>query len=502
MMAQSLLLLTFQVIVTARPGAAAAAKEGMKMNNKNDSSEHAAKQLQKMRRRVDALMRGGAPKRLKDRPRLVAASHVGRLVKAASDSGHSMTKLCEILGENMPSKPGRTSVEPFRLHRWMLKGGATEVTEELVTHYHDRPEPQRSTTIYLRLMEHLGKLSGRDPLECQGALLTALDLLDGRVQNSEDGFLPEQRIADLLHEYAAVIARRFDLAQLFQQAERVQAGWNIQRGPDVVVDLVPESTGSFLAREPVDRQYWLETASPPLPSVAIARLPFGFLPGPFHLTNEAGETRERPGYAAAYWDLHLAVGPSGPLSVGAYLLRGTSVDLVLDGDTIRLPDQQEDIDQIISGRPQAPQIFLDGTAWKISCETQSFYRPQRPGLDDSPPSDEMPNTRIDPISASSVREWMMTSFDLLAEGGTWIPVEDRFESKHPPAAGWVRTKSIARNLEVSLREGWLDEHFKNWLDRFRPNLDRFEQDWIDRTIKQDTALRQHYLNSDLTGEDS
>ena len=413
-----------------------------------------------------------------------------------------MTKLCEILGEDMPSKPGRTSVEPFRLHRWMLKGGATEVTEELTAHHRDRPEPQRSTTIYLRLMEHLGKLSERDPLECQGALLTALSLLDGRLITPEDGFLPEQRIADLLHEYAAVIARRFDLAQLFQQAERVQAGWNIQRGPDVVVDLVPENSAYFSARAPVDRNWWLEVASPPLPSVAIARLPFGFLPGPFRLTNDSGESREYSGHAVAFWELHLAVGPSGPLSVGAYLLRGTSVDLVLDGNTMTLPDLQDDIDQIVSGYPQSPQICLDDNIWKVSSGTLPFYRPERRGFDETPPSDTVPNIRISPISASSVRAWMMTSFDLVAEGGPWIPVEDRFENGFSKNTGWVRTESIARNLEVSLREGWLDEHFKNWLDRFRPNLERFEQDWIDRSIKQDTALRQHFVNSDLLGEHS
>jgi hypothetical protein len=502
MMAQSLLLLTFQVIVAARPGAAAAAKEGMKMNNQNVSSEHAAKQLQKLRRRVDELMGGKDPKRLRERERLVAASHVGRLVKAASDSGHSMTKLCEILGENMPSKPGRTSVEPFRLHRWMLKGGATEVTDELVAHYDGRPEPLRSTTIYLRLMEHLGKLSKRDPLECQGALLTALGLLDRSSMTPEDGFLPEQRIADLLHKYAAVIARKFDLAQLFQQAERVQAGWNIQRGPDVVVDLVPEMSAYFSARTPVDRNCWLEVASPPLPSVAIARLPFGFLPGPFRLTNDSGESRECSGHAVAYWELHLAVGPSGPLSVGAYLLRGTSVDLVLDENTMTLADLQDDIYQIVSGLPQSPQICLDDKIWKVSSETIPFYRPEREEFDETPPSETVPNIRIVPISASSVGAWMMTSLDLMAESGPWIPVEDQFERGHLPAAGWVRTESIARNLEVSLREGWLDEHFKNWLDRFRPNLDRFEQDLIKRTIKQDKALDQHYLNSDLIGEDS
>lgn len=248
------------------------------------------------------------------------------------------------------------------------------------------------------------------------------------------------------------MARQFDLARLFQQAERVQVGWNIQRGPDALVDLVPESSAVFSTREPVDRRWWLEIAAPPLPSVAIARIPFGFLPGPFRLTNDAGESQDLPGHAAAYWELHLAIGPSGPLSVGPYLLRGTSVDLVLEGQTVTLPDQQDDIYQIVSGHPQSPKLLCDGKTWGVSSETQPFYRLPRRDLDEEPPSTTVPNIRIEPVSASSVRFWLMTSMDLVPEDDAWIGAEDQLDQGAPWSTGWVRTESIARSVEAALRQ--------------------------------------------------
>jgi hypothetical protein len=466
------------------------------------SNEHAAGQVRRLRRRVSALLDGAAPKRLTDRHRLVAAAHVGLHVKDIREGGSAMTmtEICEQLGEIMPAKPGRSSVEPFRLHRWMLKGSATDITEDLAAHYQGRAEPLRSTETYLRLLEQLAFMAGRDPLESQGALLAALDLREGKLGETGDTPLPEQRLSSLLNEHGAVMARNLDLARLFQQAERLQAGWNIQRTAAEVTDLVPEATGCFRAHEPVNRQCWLEIAAPPLPSVAIARLPFGWLPGPFRLTNDAGEFHERHGHAVAYWELHLAIGPSGPLTVGAYLLRGASVDLVLEGHTMTLPDIQDDIEQIVSGHPRAPQITLDGETWNVSCNIAPAYRTRRQGLDEDPPSETVPNIRIDPVSASSVRAWLMTPMDLVPDEGPWIGTVDRLAPLSSPTLGWIRAESIARSVEIALRDGRLDRYFTDWLNQFRPALDQFEQDWIDRTTEMDAALRQRFVDSDLMGD--
>lgn len=467
------------------------------MTGKKEQSEHAEKQARKLRRRIVALMDGAAPKRLTNRQRLEAAANVGLLVKHVRGKGKSMTEICELLGGKMPSKSIRTSIEPFRLHRWMLKGSATEVSETLAAHHRDRPEPLRSTKTYLLLVEQLAHLAELDPLECQGALLTAVNLHEGRLQDADGELVPEQRLAERLHNHAAMVARQLDLSRLFQQAQRVQAGWNSQRGPDVVVDLVPEASAYFSASEPVDRHLWLENAAPPLPSVAIARIPFGFLPGPFQLTNDAGEGKTIPGHAVAYWELHLAIGPSGPLSVASYLLRGTSVDLVLEGRATTLPDQQDDIDQIVSGYPRPSTVHFEGSDWNVSAQTQPFYRSPRPGTDEVPPSETVPNMSIERVSAASVRNWLMTPPDLVSEDGEWIAVEDRLELVPPPTTGWIRGESIARSVEIALLDQRLEQRFADWLDRFRPNLDYFEQEWIDRITDQDAALRQRYEKNDL-----
>lgn len=466
------------------------------------SKDHSAEHIRLVRRRVAALVDGAAPKRLKDRQRLAAAAHVGMHVKLLREAGTSMSEICEYLGERIGAGPRSQTGEPFRLHRWMLKGSAIEVTDDLVAQYKGRAEPLRSTAVYLQLLEHLALMAGRDPIDSHGALLTALDLSVKDLQ-SDDGIpLPEQRLAALINEYAAVVARNLDLAPLFQRAERLQTGWNAKLGPEVLIDLATEeATGRFKSTEPTDRQLWLETAAPPLPTIALARFPFGWLPGPFRLTNQAGETQERPGQAVAYWELHLSIGPTGPLSVGAYLLRSTSVDLEIDGHLFMLPDMQDDVDQIASSYPHAPKIDLFGAIWEVSCAAEPVYRPRRAGFDEDPPSETVPLLRMDPVSASSVRAWLMAPMDFVLDDGPLISAVDRLAPLALNGIGWVRADSIARSLEIALRDGRLDEGFRRWLDQYLPALDQFEKDWLDRCLELDAALRARSAAGDLTGDD-
>lgn len=481
------------------PGAVVAA-EGKNAMSSKESKDHIAEHVRRVRRRVAALVSGAAgPKRLKDRQRLVAAAQVGQHMKFIRDAGGSMSEICEYLGERIGTGSRSQSVEPFRLHRWMLKGGAMEVTDSLVAQYKGRAEPLRSTAVYLEILEHLALKAGRDPIDSQGALLTALDLPLQENTQPDDGMpLPEQRLAALINEHAAIVARNLDLARLFQRAERLQAGWNIKQSPAEVVDLATEeATGSFKSTEPADRQLWLETAAPSLPTVAVARLPYGWLPGPFRLTNQAGETQERPGQAVAYWELHLAIGPTGPLSVGAYLVRATSVDLEIDGHLFMLLDIQDDVDQIASGYPHAPKIEFHEDVWEVSCDAEPVYRPRRAGLDEDPPSETVPLLRIEPVSASSVRAWLMTSMDFVLDDGPLISTVDRLAPFSLDGIGWVRADSIARSLEIALRDGRLDEGFNRWLEQYQPALDQFDKDWLDRCLEMDAALRARSAANDL-----
>lgn len=468
-----------------------------------DSKDRFEEHVRRVRRRVVALVdEGGAPKRLKDRQRLVAAAHIGLHVKLIREAGTSVSEICEYLGERIGMGARTQSGEPFRLHRWMLKGSATEVTDEMVAQHKGRSEPLRSTAIYLRLLEHLALMAGRDPIDSQGALLTALDLSVKDMQLDDGIPLPEQRLAALINEHAAVVARNLDLARLFQRAERLQTGWNAKLGPEALIDLATEdATGRFKSTEPTDRQIWLETAAPPLPTIALARFPFGWLPGPFRLTNHAGETQERPGQAVAYWELHLSIGPTGPLSVGAYLLRSTSVDLDIDGHLFTLPDMQDDVEQIASGYPHAPKIDLFGDIWGVSCTAQPVYRTQRAGFDDDPPSETIPLLRMDPVSTSSVRDWLMTPMEFVLNDGPLISAVDRLAPFALDGIGWVRADTIARSLEIALRDGRLDEGFRRWLDHYRPALDQFEKDWFDHCLELDAALRARSTAGDLQGDE-
>src|SRR3989338_6218030 len=282
----------------------------------------------------------------------------------------------------------------------------------------------------------------------------------------------------------------------------LQTGWNAKLGPQVLMDLTTEEpTGRFKCTEPTDRQLWLETAAPPLPTIALARFPFGWLSGPFRLTNHAGETQERPGQAVAYWELHLSIGPTGPLSVGAYLLRSTIVDLEIDGHHFMLPDMQDDVDQIASGYPHAPKIELYGDIWEVSCAAEPVYRPRRAGLDEDPPSETVPLLRLDRVSASSVRDWLMEPMEFVLDDGPLISAVDSLAPLSLDGIGWVRADSIARSLEIALRDGRLDEGFRRWLDQYLPALDQFEKDWLDRCLELDAALRARSAAGDLMGDE-
>lgn len=94
----------------------------------------------------------------------------------------------------------------------------------------------------------------------------------------------------------------------------------------------------------------------------------------------------------------------------------------------------------------------------------------------------------------------MTPMDLVPDEGPWIGTVDRLAPLSSPTLGWIRAESIARSVEIALRDGRLDRYFTDWLSQFRPALDQFEQDWIDRTTEMDAALRQRFVDSDLMGD--
>jgi hypothetical protein len=274
----------------------------------------------------------------------------------------------------------------------------------------------------------------------------------------------------------------------------------------VAVDLTKDFNAEFSASGHMSHSLWLEVEFPALPTVMIARIPFGIVEGAFKLTSQTLDKKKSvAGSAVAYWDLHLAIGPSGPLNVGAYFVRSTSVELTLGDDVFALPDLQDDVYQFVSGFPCEPVVSLDDIAWTVAFEGEPFYRPQRHiSCEESPPSGSVPNAHVTPVTAASIRAWLMTplSLDLPSgrEAGS-IPMIDVLERHPSPAPGWIRAHCLARSLETALRDTTLESKFADWMTRYLPALQSMENDWLHETQNKDNALLARWHDTDLKGYD-
>jgi hypothetical protein len=78
-----------------------------------NNAEREVEERRKLRRRIEALIEGAAPKRLTRSKRLMAAAKIGELVRDARRKGRSMSELCARLGGKMPPKAGRDMQDPF-----------------------------------------------------------------------------------------------------------------------------------------------------------------------------------------------------------------------------------------------------------------------------------------------------------------------------------------------------------------------------------------------------
>jgi len=286
-----------------------------------------------MRSRISTLTAGGDPKLLTNEARLRAALFISKLYAQAKASGHRPKAIEAHCGA--VTQAG----DAFRIHRWMLRQSETEITEDLKRHYAGKAEPGRKVRLYLKLVAGLAELLAREPFDLQQEFLAVTGLnvrelpRDPMLDPAE--VQPELRLAHLLQDHAAQMADRLDLATLFQRAERLQAGWSMHEGP---IAKFMESELRFNSQLPPTFVPWLDFEVPPYPSAKVGRIPYGFLTGTFSVvprTDDGAEpARDRAslilkGSATAYWDLYLAIGPTGEMGVGSYMIRNASVDIHL-----------------------------------------------------------------------------------------------------------------------------------------------------------------------------
>ena len=482
-----------------------------------------------MQSRIDALIAGGDPKLLTDDARLRAALFISKLYALAKATGHR-PKAIEAHCGNVTQ-----AGEDFRIHRWMLRQSEKEITPELTQRYVGKAEPGRKVRLYLKLISGLAEMLKKDPFNLQQEFLAVTGLnaralpRDPMLDPAE--VQPELRLSRLLRDHAAQMADRLDLAKLFQRGERLQAGWSLHDGP---VAKFMESDFRFDLKSPPTFVAWLDIEVPPYPSVKVGRIPYGFLAGSFSavpLTDDGTEpsqdraTLTLDGSATAYWELHLAIAPTGDMGVGSYMIRNASVDIKLpmgDGGamiTHTLRDAHDDLWGLQSVEVQGRlwgNIFHHDGWWQVhltDAMTRTFssdpafwescYRLERRGgeLEEYPPSHSVPNARITPTTARSIHDWLVEDLSLPPRLGGAAPlIYDHLDGKMD-AVTWNKGASFAARVEAALHNGRLDALFRDWVEQYNLSLTELERTWFDAAQRDEYALRDRWTDERL-GHDS
>lgn len=468
-------------------------------------------------RTIELLLDGTRTKHLEGETRLLAARIVRKLYERVLKPNGELS--LEEITTHLENSPG---IAPgLKLHRWMLKKDETEITQDLIAYYRDRPEPQKKTRVYLRLVAALAELCEENPEDVMIAFVdeTGLwDRLSSRTDgSSSDDLDPRFRLADLLRHQAAHIADRFDLASLFGRAERLQAGWNPDLGPEAILlhdALQPISATNTFAGA------WEVDALPALPAALLASIPFGqFTNAGFILSQSEVDTRgpgrlidgaiRRTGSATAFWDLYLAISPHAAGGVRPCFVRTTRLMVTLDdADTDEMEEfnvlpHNEALSGLLLDWRYACKIQHDGErniffdqqtaeAFDQAFDSEKVYRNARRGIDEDSPDNDLPFARIEPVTPRAIQDWLIDDLNYGSAEVRTIP--ELWEPHDAPAAAptWFITPSLARNLEIAIRRDALQSRFSDWITRFETSLTALEESRRQEMEETDLNLRARW----------
>lgn len=496
------------------------------MNNRQDPNSNASPAALIYRQRQEAFieqLRLGEPvKMLEGDARLEAALLVGRLYDRARAS-RSSQEIREGLADL--DKGG----EPFRIHRWMIQTPEPKVSDELRKTYAKRSEPQKKVRTYLALVDRLARMIGDDPFARVWELLEATRMnerFERTVADIPVGEIePRQRLASLLNDHAAHLAEVLDMPGLWQKAEKLQMGWDMNLG---LVPLTIEKgimQNQFRGDVAATQMRWLSFEAPAYPSVKVARLPYGIFEGPFEVTR-ASTSADDPvlieGRLALYCDLWLMIAPSGKYGVGSYLSRTPGFGLILsDGRSLPLTAPQGSFwdnvfilsgtatsDLSISSLPRADKGTFElqpEEAFALSFPEERFQailenpntwssctRPSNLGAKEGVFDEEMPFILMSRVTPKSIEEWLEPDFTMEGTAGFLPQLRPYQGNSEASSPGWITFDCLARDLEQALHNGVLDHAFKLWATSYRSALAQMEMDWAEAAAAAENQLRERW----------
>lgn len=496
------------------------------MNNRQNPRSNASPAALVYRQRQEAFieqLRLGEPvKMLEGDARLEAALLVGRLYDRARAS-RSSQEIREGLADL--DRGG----EPFRIHRWMIQTPEPKLSDELRKTYAKRSEPQKKVRTYLALVDRLARMIGDDPFARVWELLEATSLnerLNRTVADIPLGEIePRQRLAALLNDHAAHLAEVLDMPGLWQKAEKLQMGWDMNLG------LVPLRIDQGIMRNQFRGDVaatllrWLSFEAPAYPSVKVARLPYGLFEGPFEITRAIPGPHDPvliEGQLALYCDLWLVIAPSGKYGVGSYLSRTPGYGLILsDGRSLPLTTQQGSFweneftlsgtaisDLSINYLPRADKgafELLPEEAFVLSFPEERFQevlenpktwssctRSSTHGAGEDVFDEEMPFILMSRVTPKSLEEWLEPDFSMEGTAGFLPQLRPYQGISEVSSPGWITFDCLARDLEQALHNGVLDHAFKSWTTAYRSALAQIEMEWAEAAAAAENQLRERW----------
>lgn len=488
-----------------------------------DRAREAAEERQKERRRdrerrIGALISGADPKRLNNRQRLNAALVLTRYVEQAIKKTSK-----DLVIQALQKVDGKGHSNTFRIDRWKLPEAIQQIGEAETKAFADKPYPLRTTVKFFRFIGSLAEQLGLPAFDGQSEMLEATGL-EHTPPNyppgvQDDDYLPERRLADLLDDFAAAMARCHDLSSLWLRAERIQAGWDPVVGPSAAFFELEEHFG---ANKPISESCWYPGRLPPCPSVSIGKIPFASVSETFVLApTEPGEPEEAiRGEAVAWWRMNLMIGPGGLNRVSAFIWWDSHVTLSLEDGSLRnapahdgYPDlyafcgpdpyarvEHSGVSRPVSFTPEVSECLRRDNEhdWKTARRLFGERYPELERDKDMPQSFD-PALMVKPVSPGIVRRWFVQNPGLTPKD---LRPEEHFEAcaeeirVHTERTLFSRPQTLAWAVEAALHQGLLEPRVAAWVEAYEPSLTTFERNWREQAERDADELRTRWRNED------
>lgn len=488
------------------------------------------------------------------RSRIEAGRYMRRLYQETRRSGFRRAEIQDRIAARCTG---------FRLDNWILPKDCDVIDDAIVAAYENRATPQKKVGTYLVMIEVMAALLDRDPAALKIDLLAKTSLWERRRITPPEGMPevePAQRLGALLHACALSIAKRCDLAGLFEKARRLNAGWALEKGP-VAFERSEALDNASDPRTPAVGQFPTPDQLPPYPTAALARIPTAvcevdlFVEDPVLDEFEGAELDPATGAPlfphitararlVEYADLFLSIAPVNAFGdIGATLMEHASVEVrLLSPDAVAgsYDGWVFDIGAFTAADGWAPSTSSGRRTIAPPSVDLCRLTVRRAGEIGGrlPKTDwvHRPPIRFHAVDAKHVASWLTAegpvgfeqygselcenriretgqisntlinslalSFKKSSQDYQWWEDGPDQINEHPGGQMWFEHRgylSVAGDIEDALLSGRLERRFISWIDKYRASLDAFERDWIERAESTEQKLRERWREAERDG---